>query len=178
MNRNIRERRQSAQGGTLIDNSVLTFPRAGRFFTSASLVVGAYTQTITASHEQATLEAWRAFSGSGHWATVTNLADKILTLDLGVNCIVKSYTIQNGTSASNYNLYSARSWTFEASANGSSWVTLDTVANSTDTTSSSVRTRNLSNNSAYRFYRFVFTAGNDATHTKYVITQQIALLAS
>jgi hypothetical protein len=182
LNRNLHEKRDSVQA--LVDQSVLTFPRTGRFFTGATLQLPAsvtgtnsYVQSVSASHEQASLEAWRALSGTGHWASASSATNKIIAFDLGVGAIVRGYTLQNGTSGSLFNLYSPRSWTFEGSDDGRNWTALHTVSNSTDTTQSNVRTFTFTNQRAFRQYRFVFTLGNEATFNQYIITQQITLTA-
>jgi hypothetical protein len=182
LNRNMHEKRDSIQA--LVDNSVLTFPRSGRFFTASTLNLPAsvsgtnnLVQRVEVSHEQASLEGWRALSGSGHWASASSATNKTFMVDLGVNAVVRGYTLQNGHAASSLNVYSPRSWTLEGSTDGRNWTTVHTVSNSTDTTASAVRTFTFTNTLAFRFYRFVFTLGNDATFNQYIIIQQLTLTA-
>ncbi len=85
----------------------------------------------------------------------------ILKYDLGagITKIVAKYTINCGYVVGQYN---PTAWTFEGSNNDSDWTTLDTRSG-ISWASYEVKSFTFSNSTAYRYYRFYFTAVDGAS---------------
>ncbi|MCM3274316.1 discoidin domain-containing protein, partial [Paenibacillus elgii] len=91
---------------------------------------------------------WRSGSGSAfpQWISYEFPSNKAIT----------RYTLKPSSIPSEM----PKTWTFEGSIDGSIWNVLDTQTNQINWTSSEVRTFNVSNNTAFKVYRFRITANN------------------
>lgn len=78
-----------------------------------------------------------------------------VTVDLGTATSVTGYSIDRFINST----YQPRTWTFQGSANNSTWVTLDSYSSTADW-GSQILTRSVS--ATYRYYRWAFTANNGA----------------
>ncbi len=91
------------------------------------------------------------------WGSSNTSFPIVLLYDLGAwNAKnVNAYTLYRSTSQNgwNNNKYSPKSWSFQWSNNGSTWITLDSQSNETIATGASARTFEFSNSQFFRYYR-------------------------
>lgn len=124
----------------------------------------------SASSEFSGNEAFHAFDGLigfGSWWIGTGGAADWLKLDTGASAILFSYHIQNHEYGSGELTRAPKTWTLEASNDGSSWTTVDTVASETGWDIGERRVYDCdTTTTAYRYFRLNITANNtDATYT-------------
>jgi len=87
-----------------------------------------------------------------------------VTVDLGSTVSIVEYIVNRFLNAG----YQPRAWTFEGSANNSTWTTLDSY-NSTADWGVDVLARPVA--ASYRYFRWVFTLNNGSPTTGYVIDE-------
>ena len=131
-------------------DTMLTFPRVGRFMTANATVIGGLNYTASASSFAfAGREAYRAFSSNGtdFWlgATANN---EWLGIQLPLRARVRRYEL---TTASVNNNHHPKNWLFQG-WDGSTWVTLDTKINQT-LTAGTLYSFPITNNVYYSEYR-------------------------
>lgn len=100
------------------------------------------------------LNFWERSTGYPHWAAYD--------FGVGVTKTITKYTISAGDQQP---ARMPKNWTFEGSATGAyggEEVTLDTQTNQSSWATSERRDYIVTNSTAYRYYRLLFSAGNDA----------------
>lgn len=139
----------SAQSITL--DTLLDFPRSGRFMTANTGTFGGLGYTVSAStFAFAGREAWRAFSSNSADLWLASSANnEWLRVDFPLKARVRTYTIFAANVPNNHH---PKNWQFQASADGSSWSTLDTRTNQILNANTSYNFT-FTNNTYYRFYR-------------------------
>jgi hypothetical protein len=96
-----------------------------------------------------TATAWSTTSGAG------GVANIIFDFSAGDTRVLKAYSIYTPSTNPGNN---PRTWTFDGSNNGSTWITLDTVSLGSSIGASSVYNSSiLANTTAYRYYRLNVT---------------------
>lgn len=152
----IQQRISSSDGATWFSWSTIYSYSDVQFY-SGNCFWNGYNGVASASTTYSTFSASKAMDGSenglNYWRTATGtttgwLQFKYNTPEQAVN--IEKYSI-NGD---------VKSWTFEGSANGSSWTTLHTVTNDTG---GSWRSYTFTNATAYQYYRWNITAVNTYT---------------
>jgi len=111
------------------------------------------------------------------WATPNNSFPVPLGYDLwsGNAKNVNAYTLYRSSSQNWFgnNRYSPSDWVFQASNNGSTWVTLDSQTNQTIATNASARIYEFTNAQFFRYYRIVIS---DAVDSNRVNITEMTLL--
>lgn len=103
-------------------------------------------------------EAYRAFDrnytpGSNYWTG--NALPAWLSFDFGSSIIIDGYTIYGSSNATD----NPRNWTFEGSANNTTWTTLHTVTSGTAIPNNGTYSiSSIGNPTAYRYYRINISA--------------------
>jgi type II secretory pathway pseudopilin PulG len=114
---------------------------------------------------------------SSGWASPNSVFPAELMYDLGSGNAQKinAYTLYRSSSQSSFNndRYSPEDWLFQASNNGSSWVTLDTQSNELIGRNSSARVFEFSNSQFFRYYRLYIS---DAVNSNRVNLSEVTLL--
>ncbi len=109
----------------------------------------------------------RVYTTSTGWATATNTTTGWLSMDFGTSVIIDAYTIFGG----DVQAINPRNWTFEGSANNTTWTTLHTVTLGAGiAASSSYSSGSISNPTAYRYYRINISL-NGGSATRVGITE-------
>jgi YVTN family beta-propeller protein len=121
--------------------------------------------TVSASTEyDISLPAWKAFNGvastNDGWVSRNGTNTGWIRATFATQKTIGSYSIQ----AFNQAYASPKGWQFQGSANGSTWVTLHTVANEPIATTGEVRTYTVPSPAAYLHYRLNFTDSWFAGH--------------
>ena len=109
----------------------------------------------------------RVYTTSTGWTTATNTTTGWLSMDFGTSVIIDAYTIFGG----DVQAINPRNWTFEGSANNTTWTTLHTVTLGAGiAASSSYSSGSISNPTAYRYYRINISL-NGGSATRVGITE-------
>lgn len=88
-----------------------------------------------------------------------------LRFSVSPGTVIESYTMTSGTGT--VTVRDPKSWTFEGSANGSSWTVLDKQVNQTFSARSQTKKYSFENRTAYQYYRVVVSEIFDITQTGY-----------
>lgn len=149
--------------GKYVEGKILLIP-LGSFTNPIPVMTSNITPSGVASASTITsgLDAYKAFDGATNtgWSAATSTTTGWLKYQFPTPKIIMKYTILDfGLIARN-----PKSWTFEGSNDGTTWIVLDTQSNATWTLG--VKNEYLINNSnAYIYYRINITANNgDATY--------------
>ena len=120
--------------------------------------------TVTASLESGSHYGWDAFDGStglnNKWFAGANSA--ILTIEFPTSTVLSKYKI-TATNEPGYENRLPKNWTFEGSADGSSWTVLDTQSNVTGWVSNGSKSFQFSNTTVYKYYRLNISSDNGAS---------------
>lgn len=150
--------------GTAPTIAAASTPNSGKsvLFAGASLLtlptVGGRGSAQATTIFAAGYEAANACDGSTGTVWASSTLPATWTLELPDPEIIASYRIYPSGNAGQQ----PAAWTFQGSNNGSSWTTLDTRSGQTPT-GSAWNSYSFSNSTAYKVYRFVFTAAVGAS---------------
>lgn len=147
----------------LVGVSVVTAPPSTNI-TPTMTADNAPSPLVVTSSPAAVNSAFWAFDQDNTSAWLAGGTTGSLALDWGsgVTKTITQYKITCGGAsgvAPNYELYHPKDWTFDGSANGSTWVTLDTQTGAAawSYATHEVRTFSIANTTAYRHYRINIT---------------------
>lgn len=114
---------------------------------------------------------------SSWWGSPSNSFPISLDYDLGTGNAerINAYTFYRSSNQNgwNNNKYSPSDWQFQASNNGTTWVTLDTQSNQTVYTNASAKSYEFTNSQFFRYYRISII---DAVNSNRVNISEISLL--
>ena len=118
----------------------------------------------SANSEYAGNPAWHAFGGSFNgWLDAGGGFPAYLQYEFPSATVIQGYGI-NPWNVDSFPIRCPKNWMFQASNNGTSWTTLDTVTGYTSWASSVVSTFTISNTTAYKYYRISITANVGDTY--------------
>jgi hypothetical protein len=132
--------------------------------TFTGYVSGAF--TVSAESElPSTFQAWRACDGvltaGTGWQSAEGHTASWWKVDCGVSAL---YLLDNYSIKISYVTYAPKNWILEGSLNGTDWVTLDTVTNSTGWATSELRNFVCDvRTTSYRYFRLNISAVNGGT---------------
>ena len=113
----------------------------------------------------------RLFDNGANYFDQYTSSTMTVTVDFGATTTISGYFIDRFSTLTSYQ---PRTWTFQGSANNSTWVTLDSYNSSADW-GVGVLTRPVS--ASYRYYRWAFTANNGEPSGGGYVIDEIDLLA-
>lgn len=121
---------------------------------------GGLVSQVLASSEESSLaySPWKAFDGSNamgaHWLAAPTSVSSWLRVDFFATQVVRRYDI---SASFDMPQLAPKSWTFEASNDGTNWDILDTRTSVANWTSAELRSYKFSNAKAYLSYRINVT---------------------
>jgi hypothetical protein len=132
-------------------DTILAMPRVGREMTAGTTNFNTIPYTASGNANNAGQEAWRAFTlnSSNFYFGNTSTGTEFLQFQCGLRFKEASYTVFTPNLNTNH---LPRTWVYEASNDGTTWVTLDTRTNET-LTANTQYTYPVTSNAGYYAYR-------------------------
>ena len=155
---------------TITPGVILTFngnPNGSVVFSPQNMTAdGAPVPYVASSSSSfSTFYAFHLFDGNvaTDWVGTGGGVDWV-KIDIGSFVLAGSYQVTS-TAVGGYPQRAPKSWTFEGSTDGSTWITLDTQLSQTGWAAGEARSFTFTTSTTYRFYRLNMTANNgDATY--------------